>query len=91
MGVAYDVADNLYVADWSDYFQAYSLAKAENTYTTLANEAVVVNETMTGVEATFVDENAPVEYFNLQGVKVAAPENGVFVKKQGSKVTKVVL
>lgn len=38
-----------------------------------------------------VDENAPVEYFNLQGVKVVNPENGIYVKKQGSKAVKVVL
>lgn len=37
------------------------------------------------------DDNAPVEYYNLQGVKVANPENGIFIKKQGSKATKVVL
>ena len=45
----------------------------------------------TGVEDTMVDENAPVEYYNLQGVKVANPENGIFIKKQGAKATKVVL
>ena len=36
-------------------------------------------------------DNAAVEYYNLQGVKVANPENGIFVKKQGGKATKVVL
>ena len=36
-------------------------------------------------------DNATVEYYNLQGVKVANPENGIFVKKQGGKATKVVL
>ncbi len=45
----------------------------------------------TGIEDTMVDENAPVEYYNLQGVKVANPENGIFIKKQGAKATKVVL
>lgn len=35
--------------------------------------------------------NAPVEYFNLQGVRVANPENGVFVRRQGTEVSKVVL
>ena len=34
---------------------------------------------------------ADVEYYNLQGVKVANPSNGVFIKKQGNKATKVVL
>ena len=91
MGVAYDVADNIYVADYSDFFQAYSFAKAENTYTTAANDKITVTDMMTGVESTLVDENAPVEYFNLQGVKVANPENGIFIKRQGAKATKVVL
>lgn len=36
-----------------------------------------------------VNENAPVEYFNLQGVKVAEPSNGIFIRKQGSKTSKV--
>ena len=36
-------------------------------------------------------DNAAVEYYNLQGVKVANAENGLFIKKQGNKATKVVL
>ncbi|MGM9804220.1 MAG: hypothetical protein ACI308_08605 [Muribaculaceae bacterium] len=36
------------------------------------------------------DVNAPVEYYNLQGVKVANPENGIFIKKQGAKATKII-
>lgn len=37
------------------------------------------------------DENAPVEYYNLQGVKVANPENGLFIRVQGNKATKVMI
>lgn len=37
------------------------------------------------------DENAPVEYYNLQGVKVAEPANGIFIRKQGAKTTKVAI
>lgn len=37
------------------------------------------------------DEDAPVEYFNMQGMRVENPEHGVFIKRQGSKATKVVL
>ena len=36
------------------------------------------------------DENAPVEYFNLQGIRVDNPENGVFIERKGSKIRKVV-
>lgn len=39
-----------------------------------------------GVEVE--DENAPVEYYNLQGVRVANPENGLYIVKQGKKVSK---
>ena len=54
-------------------------------------ESNVVYFYPSGVEENIVDDNAPVEYFNLQGVKVARPENGIFIKKQGSRTSKVVL
>ncbi len=90
-GVAYDIAGNIYATDLSGYFQAFALPKAENTYTTPANEAIIVNDTMTGIADVAVDANAPVEYYNLQGVKVENPANGIFVKKQAGKATKVIL
>ena len=37
------------------------------------------------------NNNAPKEYFNLQGVKVANPQNGMFIIKQGNKTSKVVI
>lgn len=36
-------------------------------------------------------ENAPVEYFNLQGVRVETPSNGLYIRRQGSKVSKVLI
>ena len=42
------------------------------------------------VEMT-ADENAPAVYYNLQGVRVDNPANGLFIKKQGNKVSKVVV
>lgn len=35
------------------------------------------------------DADAPVEYFNLQGVRVQNPENGLYIMRQGKKVSKV--
>ena len=52
--------------------------------------ATAVEDPLTGVEE-IATENAPIEYYNLQGVKVARPENGIFIKKQGSRTSKVVL
>lgn len=37
------------------------------------------------------DTDAPVEYFNLQGVRVDNPANGLFIRRQGNKVSKVVI
>jgi hypothetical protein len=37
------------------------------------------------------NENAPVEYYNLQGVRVVNPQNGLYIKRQGNKATKVLV
>lgn len=36
-----------------------------------------------------VDPNAPVEYYNLQGQRVANPDHGIYIKVQGGRATKV--
>ena len=38
-----------------------------------------------------MDENAPVEYFNLQGVRVAEPAAGLYIRRQGNNVAKVMV
>lgn len=43
------------------------------------------------VEDINFDANEPVEYYNLQGVRVANPENGLYIRRQGSKVSKVIV
>lgn len=62
---------------------------------------VVINEirlvTPGGGDTTSIvgigaDSNdAPVEYFNLNGLRVENPSNGIFIRRQGDKVTKVAL
>ena len=42
-----------------------------------------------GIEDITVDDNAHVEYYNLQGFRVANPSNGVYIQRQGDKATKV--
>lgn len=42
-----------------------------------------------GIEiAPVEDVVVPVEYYNLQGVRVANPENGIYIVRRGNKVTK---
>lgn len=51
------------------------------------------DESESGIEDVVVDENAPVEWYNLQGVRVNG-ENltpGIYIKRQGSKAVKVLV
>lgn len=52
----------------------------------------IAADNLGGIDAIGCDDtNAPVEYYNLQGIKVANPQGGVYIKRQGTKVTKVVI
>lgn len=46
---------------------------------------------VTGINNILDNENAPVEYFNLQGRKIENPSNGIYIRRQGTKVTKVLV
>lgn len=37
------------------------------------------------------DANAPVEYYNLQGIRVTTPTNGVYIRRQGNNVKKILM
>ena len=54
---------------------------------------ITINK-LAGVDNVAIDNDAdaPVEFFNLQGVRVDNPEAGrLVIKRQGSKVTKMVV
>lgn len=52
---------------------------------------VVLGNSNSGVADIDADDNnAPVEYFNLQGIRVDNPANGIYIRRQGSRVEKVV-
>lgn len=57
------------------------------------NKLIAQKKTGTGVAGVEADENAPVEYFNLNGVQVKADSMtpGVYVRRQGKNVTKVMV
>ena len=47
---------------------------------------------LSGVDAVMAeDADAPVEYFNMQGMRVEAGQPGIYVRRQGGKVAKVVV
>lgn len=50
----------------------------------------VATDVTTAVEGIEADVDATPVYYNLQGVRVANPERGIFIKVVGNKATKVV-
>lgn len=55
------------------------------------NNVFFFNASDAAINDVEADINAPVKYFNLQGVEVANPTEGLFIKVQGNKAQKVVL
>ena len=101
----YNLADGSEVANWDsgcsvDYYVGSVQARVNadgataNIYVGGHKDCIGLLKFTPGasaIESIAADANAPVEYYNLQGVKVAKAENGLFIKKQGNKAVKVVL
>lgn len=76
---------------------AYKNGTLRVTYTPGKKDASAVktlqilnSETVTGIDAIGADSDAPVEYFNLQGVRIANPLAGqILIRRQGDKVEKI--
>lgn len=44
-----------------------------------------------GVTEDAWQADAPAEYYNLQGIRVANPAHGIYIERRGSKATKVLI
>ncbi len=44
-----------------------------------------------GIETVDFNENAPVEYFTIQGVRVNNPTEGIYICRRGAKVEKIII
>ena len=64
---------------------------AESGMVAFVYAKVVFSNTPTGINGISSDVDAPVEYYNLNGMRVYEPADGIFIRRQGSKVSKVVL
>lgn len=74
------------------YIRAYGW-KSDWSDTSLGwiGRQVYVKRTSSGVDNIEINDDAPVEYYNLQGLKVIEPSNGIFIRRQGDKTTKVTI
>ena len=66
---------------------------AENFYQGTKAQVTCTPFTVTGiVEAVEdCDTNATVEYYTLQGIRINAPVEGLYIKRQGNKVSKILI
>jgi len=46
---------------------------------------------LNGVEDVTVDSDEPVFYYNLQGISVEKPTDGIYIRRQGTKTSKVIV
>ena len=77
--------------DIYDVTMTVDSATASSTYTVKFNVAtnqLFVQDGSLGVEGIEL-EAAPVEFYNLQGVRVNNPENGFYIRVQGKNASKV--
>lgn len=96
--VTFDAAGNAKISNigrsgcylsWKQYNADYELYLTDNLNATVQ---LYTNSTL-GVNDIVVEDsaNAPVEYYNLQGVRVSNPENGLYIRVQGKNATKVLV
>lgn len=59
------------------------------SFNLVTNELMVKN--YNGIDSVSADNGADAVYYNLQGVQVETPQNGLYIVKRGDKVTKEVI
>lgn len=85
---AFDPAGRLFVATRSGA-RAYALKQPAREVTTPA-QMLMVSEYTSGI-TEISNEDAATEYYNLQGIRVDNPGNGVYIRKRGANVDKIVI
>ncbi len=86
---AWDAAGNFYLGNASnEVVQGYAVPRTEPVTIKAASKyAFTVGSS--GIETVgAINEAVPAVYYNLQGIQVENPENGIYIVKRGNKVTK---
>lgn len=73
-----------------DKLKARGLVMPANRF--VLDQLLLVPDNTTGATDLIIENNdCAVEYYNLQGVRVSNPENGIFIRRQGNKISKIIL
>ena len=79
---------------WPAYGTANAATARDQFKAQLAERATWLNDKWTkssNIENIGLDNIAPTEYYNLQGLKIDNPANGLYIKIQNGKATKVIV
>lgn len=81
------------VQRWPAYGCSNPVAKATEFKAYLDARVKWLNEQWTNNNVEFIEinDNNPIEYYNLQGVKVDNPSNGIYIKVQNGKAEKTTI
>lgn len=81
------------VGDYAKSITGFITAHTSNSTTVYQLAPIAIEMITTGVEEIeAADSNAPVEYYNLQGVRIDNPaQGGLYIKKQGNTISKIII
>ena len=86
----FDENKNLTVEPWASY-DANSFVRTLPTYGADNTVGTYFTRESSSLEDIEIESEAPVEYYNLHGIRVADPAPGLYIRRQGNKVSKVVI
>lgn len=92
--IAWDLAGNIYICGNSgEYLKGFALPRTEAFTTKAATQYgfIVSEDGVSGISGIDADNGITPVYYNLQGIQVANPNNGIYIVKRGNKVTKEII
>lgn len=80
----------IFTANNGTQYDAFSIVPNRDYYI-IANPASAEEDFAAGVYEIAADSDIEPVYYNLQGVKIARPANGLYIEKRGESVRKIIL
>lgn len=71
------------------YYYTVVAVNDEGKKSAVSNE-IEVDLSTSGIDKITINNNAPVEYYNLQGIRIDNPGTGFYIRRQGSNVEKII-
>ena len=84
---------NIYIHNFADAGKGTLLLKSvdEQGAVTHNTHYDITEDGIASIGAVNIDTDGPAEYFTLQGTRVTAPAQGIYIRRQGTKAEKVII